>query len=379
MAARRCPQRLKRLLLLAGLAMLAGCVPPQPSGPIVQSTPGAPPLTPIAITDLPGWASDDTATALATFIRSCNALAVMPPDQPLGGIGLPQQTGGQAGLWQNACNGAKDTPPGNEAAARTFFQTYFTAYQIDGSALITGYFEPEYPGSKNLAPGYTVPLYAKPADPDLANLSRAEIDSGALYRKTPVTAYLSSPVDAFMLQIQGSGRILLANGQILRVGFDGQNGQPYTPIGRILVADGDLAAGDVSFQSISAWLKDNPTQARGIMEQNARYVFIRPLGGLDDDEGAPGALGIPVTAGRSLAVDQTDIPLGAPVYLATTDPITNAAIDRLTIAQDTGGGIHGANAADLFFGAGPDAEATAGRMQQTGTLYILLPRPTSTS
>jgi membrane-bound lytic murein transglycosylase A len=366
-------------LLLAALAMLAGCVPPQPSGPIVQNTPGAPPLTPIAITDLPGWASDDTAAALAAFIRSCNALAVMPPDQPLGGIGLSQQTGGQAGLWQNACNGAKDTPPGDEAAARTFFQTYFTAYQIGGSALITGYFEPEYPGAKNLAPGYTVPLYAKPADPELANLTRAEIDSGALYRKTPVTAYLTNPVDAFMLQIQGSGRILLANGQILRVGFDGQNGQPYTPIGRILVADGDLAPGDVSFQTISNWLKAHPAQAQGIMEQNARYVFIRPLGGLDDDEGAPGALGVPVTAGRSLAVDRTDIPLGAPVFLATTDPITNAPIDHLTIAQDTGGGIHGANAADLFFGAGPDAEATAGRMQQPGTLYILLPRPTGTS
>ncbi len=371
-------QRLKPLAIIAALALLTGCVQPQSNG-VVQTVPGAPGLMPIPITSLPGWVADDTSAALSAFVRSCKAIVVMPADQQLGGIGLSQQAAGQAGLWQNACNGALDTAPGNNAAAKSFFETYFTAYRIEGNALITGYFEPEYPGSKNLAPGYKVPLYAKPADPSLADLTRAEIDSGALNRKTPVTAYLADPVDAFMLQIQGSGRILLQNGNVLRVGFDGQNGQPYTPIGRILVANGDLASNNVSFQTISAWLKDNPDQAQSIMEQNARYVFIRPLGGLADDEGAPGALGVPVTAGRSLAIDPQDIPLGTPVFLATTDPITNQPMNLLTVAQDTGGGIHGASAADLFFGAGPDAESTAGRMQQPGTLYLLLPRPTATS
>jgi membrane-bound lytic murein transglycosylase A len=354
--------------------ILAGCVPPQASTQSPADA-GGPAISAIALNTLPGWNADDSAAALAAFVASCKNIALMPPDQSLGGAGIAAQTAGQAGRWQNTCNGAEDVTPGDETGARNFFESYFVAYQITGQAIITGYFEPEYPGSKNLAPGYKVPLYAKPADPALANLPRSAIDDNALYRKAPVTAYLADPVDAFMLQIQGAGRILLPDGHTLRVGFDGQNGQPYTPIGRILVADGDLAANDVSFQSISAWLKNNPAQAQGIMEQNARYVYLKPLGDLPDDEGAPGALGVPLTAGRSLAVDTSVIPLGIPVYLATTNPVTRAPLNQLTIAQDTGGGIHGAAAADLFFGAGPQAEATAGSMQQPGTLYLLLPRP----
>jgi membrane-bound lytic murein transglycosylase A len=290
---------------------------------------------------------------------------------------MAQAAGGQAGLWQTSCNAAEAVPPGDDAAARAFFEANFTVYAVSGQALITGYFEPEYPGSKNLTRQYNVPLYAKPADPDLASLPRAAIDNNALYRKAPVTAYLSSPVDAFMLQIQGSGRILLPDGETLRVGFDGQNGQPYTPIGRVLVQDGDLQPNDVSFQSISAWLNANPDQAQGIMEQNARYVYLRPLGPLPDNEGAPGTLGVPLTAGRSLAIDRSIIPLGTPVFLATTDPVTGAPLQRLTIAQDTGGGIQGPDRADLFFGAGPDAESTAGSMQQPGQLYVLLPNPSA--
>ena len=358
------------------LACLSACTPPPVT---VLNTPGAPPLQPVAIAALPGWTDDDAGAALASFIQSCKALALMPPDQSLGGVGLFQQMAGRAGLWQNACNGAEDVSPLTTANARQFFETYFSAYQIIPPALITGYFEPQFPGAKNLQPGYNVPLYAKPADPDLAASPRSAIDQGALYRQTPVTAYLADPVDAFMLQIQGSGRVLLPNGETLRVGFDGQNGQPYTPIGRILVADGDLAANDVSYQTISAWLKSNPGQAANIMEQNARYVYLRPLGPLPDNQGAPGTLGVPLTAGRSLAIDRADIPLGAPVYIDTTNPLTNQPLDQLAVAQDTGGGIHGASAADLFFGAGPDAEAIAGRMQQPGTLYVLLPRPAPTS
>jgi membrane-bound lytic murein transglycosylase A len=353
-------------LLLSGCALPhTGSMAPLPDGTTVSR---------VELADLPGWVSGDQAAALATFVGSCRTINRLPADQSLGGTGALAAQAGQAGLWQNACNAAEDVTPGNEEAAQDFFQTYFTAYRVDHTALITGYFEPEYPGSENFAHGYTVPLYAYPAVPDLADLPRAAIDHGALYRKVPVTAYLRSPVDAFMLQIQGAGIISLPDGHTLRVGFDGQNGQAYTPIGRILVQDGDLAADDVSFQSISAWLKAHPEQAQAIMEQNARYVFLKPLGGLAADEGAPGALGVPLTAGRSLAVDRAVIPLGMPVYITTTDPLTHAPLDRLTIAQDTGGGIHGAAAADLYFGSGPDAEATAGRMQQAGELYLLLPR-----
>jgi len=357
--------------------LLAGCAPPQ-TAQIVQPA-GAPPVSATQLESLPGWSSDDTAEALAAFVRSCQAISVMPADQSLGGIGLSKQQAGQAGLLANVCNDARAVPPGNDAAAKAFFVADFDAYSLTNPATITGYFEPEYPGAKNLAPGYTVPLYATPADPSLAKLPRAAIDSGALTRKAPVTAYLTNPVDAFMLQIQGSGRIRLPNGNILRVGVDGQNGQPYVPIGRIMVADGDLAPGDVSFQTISAWLKANPAQARALMEQNPCYVFLRPLGALPDDLGAPGNLGVPLTAGRSLTVDQSEIPLGTPVFLATTNPVTGQPLDRLAIAQDKGGGIHGANAAELFFGAGAEAEATAGRMRQQGQLYILLPKAAPTS
>jgi membrane-bound lytic murein transglycosylase A len=377
LAAGRRAQRLKRPWFFA--LALAGCAQPQTPSTPTQWIVGGSTLAPIPVSALPGWNNDATAAALTAFIRGCRVIDTMPADQSLGGTGLIQQTAGQAGLWQNVCNGAEDVSPVNDTSAKNFFEAYFTAYQLGGTALITGYFEPEYPGSKNLAPGYRVPIYGKPDDPDLAALPRTNIDHGALYRKAPVTAYLADPVDAYMLQIEGAGRILLPNGNILRVGYDGQNGQPNTHIGSILVTDGDLTANDVSFQSIDAWLKDNPDQAKSIMEQNANYVFLRPLGALPDDEGAPGALGAPLTAGRSLAVDNTNIALGTPIYLATTDPTTNAPLDRLTFAQDTAGGIHGTGAAELFFGGGSQAEATAGRMKQSGTLYLLLPRPTPTS
>jgi membrane-bound lytic murein transglycosylase A len=351
--------------------LLAGCAPQIPQ--IIQP-PGAPPLSATPVTTLPGWTSDNTADALAAFVRSCHTISLMPADANLGGIGLSQQQAGQAALWANVCTSARAVPPDDDDAAKSFFADHFDVYSLTNPATITGYFEPEYPGSKNLAPGYNVPLYAKPADPDLASLSRADIDNGGLTRKAPVTAYLADPVDAYMLQIQGSGRILLPNGNILRVGFDGQNGQPYTPIGRIMVADGDLAPDNVTFQTISAWLKANPSQARALMEQNPCYVFLHPIGALPDNLGAPGALGVPLTAGRSLAVDRADIPLGTPVFVATTDPVTGQPFDRLAIAQDTGGGIQGAAAAELFFGAGAQAEQTAGRMREPGQLYLLLPR-----
>jgi membrane-bound lytic murein transglycosylase A len=357
-------------------SFLTGCAV-QP--PAIDQPPGSTPLHQVSIDALPGWSADNTADALAAFIRGCKVIDIMPADQSLGGAGLAAQLAGQAGLWQNACRGAQDVPAGDDAAAKAYFSTYFDAYQVDQPAIITGYFEPEYPGSKNAAPGYTVPLYAKPDDPILSNLPRAAIDNGALTRKAPVTAYLTNPVDAYMLQIEGSGRILLPNGNILRVGFDGQNGQPYTSIGRIMVEDGDLTEGDVSYQTISAWLKANPDKAEALMEQNPRYVFLRPLGPLADNLGAAGTLGVPLTAGRTLAVDRNQIPLGLPVFIATMNPVTNQPLDSLVIAQDTSGGLHGANQADLFFGAGPDAEIIAGRMQQPSTLYFLLPKPAPNS
>jgi membrane-bound lytic murein transglycosylase A len=366
---------MRRLLTLAAALALSACATQQ----VPLTGANAPPGPEVSISKLPGWQQDNAAAALTSFVASCKAILLMPPDSPLGGSGLAQERAGQAGLWQPACTAAQAIAPDDQTAARQFFESWFTAYAVSGQALITGYFEPEVPGSKNQRPGYNVPLYAKPALASLANLPRSAIDGGALYRKAPVTAYVTSPVDAFMLQIQGSGRIVLPDGNILRIGFDGQNGQPYTPIGRVLVQMGALKPEDVSYQSISAWLKSHPDQAKSVMEQNTRYVYLRPLGPLPADEGAPGALGVPLTAERSTAIDKSALPLGAPLFIATTDPITGSAIDLLTVTQDTGGGIHGPDRADIFFGAGPDAEQIAGSMRQPGQLYLLLPRPQSAS
>lgn len=363
--------RARRFIALLGALALSACVTHNQS----YTGPDAPPGPERAISSLPGWDQADAAAALASFVVSCKAMMLMPPDTSLGGSGLARERAGQAGLWGAACTAAKAVPPANQLAARQFFQNWFDVYQISGQALITGYFEPEVPGSKNERSGYRVPLYSKPAVTALARLPRTAINDGALNRKTPVTAYVTNPVDAFMLQVQGAGRIILPNGMVLSVGFDGDNGQPYTPIGGVLIKMGALAPDNVSYQSISSWLKAHPDQARGIMDQNENYVYLRPLGYLPAREGPPGALGVPLTAGHSIAVDRAALPLGAPVFVATTDPVTNSPMDILTIAQDTGAGLAGPDQADVFFGSGPDAQQIAGSMHQSGKLYILLPRP----
>lgn len=361
---------MRRLIALLGALALSACALPNDA----ETGAGGLAASPIQMSDLPGWTQTDPSAALASFVVSCKAIMLMPPDTQLGGDGLAHQLGGQAGLWDSVCAAAKDVPPNDQAAARQFFQSRFQAYEVLGQALITGYFEPEVPGAKNSEPGYRVPLYAKPSIASLANLPRAAIDDGALYRKTPVTAYVASPEVAFMLQVQGAGRIDLTNGRVLSVGFDGQNNQPYTPIGGILVKMGALNPDDLSYQSISAWLETHPRQARAIMEQNANYVYMRPIGYLPHNDGPLGALGVGLTAGHSIAVDQQALPLGAPVFVSTTNPTTHNALNVLTVAQDTGAGLTGGNTADIFFGTGPSVAQIAGAMHQSGTLYLLLPR-----
>lgn len=326
------------------------------------------------VSTLPGWNNVDASGALSSFVKSCKVLMRMPPDTKLGGSGEVYARAGQAGLWDPACQAAKVVPLGSEASARQFFDNWFEVYQASGTATFTGYFEPEVRGSKNERPGYTVPLYAKPAVASLASLTRTEIDDGGLYRQTPVTAYVASQIDAYMLQVQAAGRIVLPDGRVLSVGFDGDNGQPYTAIGSVLVRMRALPADNLNYQSISNWLRANPAQARAVMEQNENYVYLRPLGYLPSDEGPPGALGVALTARHSVAVDRNALPLGAPLYVATTDPQSNTALDLLTVAQDTGAGLSGADEVDIFFGSGLQAEQIAGAMQQPGTVYLLLPR-----
>jgi membrane-bound lytic murein transglycosylase A len=273
--------------------------------------------------------------------------------------------------------------------------------------LFTGYYEPLLRGSRRYGGAYTVPLYRAPDDlvlidlglfkPDLAGreiagridgrqfvpyFGRAEIDAGALEGRGLELVWVDDAIDTFFLQIQGSGQVELDDGARIRVGYDGQNGHQYRAIGRDLVAQGALTLEEVSLQSIRDWLIAHPAEAREIMARNASYVFFRERPELDAADGPIGAQGVPLTAGRSLAVDRRYIPLGTPIWLESTAPWPEGEgpLRRLVIAQDTGGAIKGPVRGDVFWGTGPRAEAIAGHMKSQGRYVVLLPKaaaPTS--
>ncbi len=383
---------------LALLLMLAACVVPPAIPPAPRMT-----LTPVGFGDLPGWSEDDAAAALAAFMRSCARLAVMPADQPIGGEGMAETRGGQAGDWRAVCEKARGLAPDDRAAARHFFESALQPYLIgDGAAseaLYTGYYEPELRGARSPGGVFQTPLLGRPLDlvtadlgdfaPDLKGRhlagrvsngrlvpfpTRAEIDAGALAGERPDLLWVASPIDVFFLQIQGSGRIRLSDGALARVTYAGQNGRPYVPIGRVLVARGAITADQISEQTIRAWLAEHPKEARAVMEENPNYVFFRELRDYPADLGPPGALGAALTPERSLAVDRQFIPLGAPVFVATSDPLSHAPLAHMMVAQDLGGAITGPLRADVFFGWGKEATDRAGRMNAKGTEYLLLPR-----
>ena len=389
---------------LLALALLSACTVPQEP----TTTAGKPELglRPVAFAALPGWAQGDPAQAMPAFLQTCARLVAMTPDQKLGGAGTAAALGGTPAAWRASCEAAPAVPQGDSAAARSFFETWFQPYAVSNAAtggasgLFTGYYEPEVAGSRSPGGRYTTPLLGKPDDlvqvdlgqfaPDLKGRTiagrvdgrtfvpyydRAQIEAGALAHDRLGLLWLADPIDAFVLQIQGSGRVRLPDGHVVRVSYAAQNGRPYVPLGRVLAQDGDIPLKQVSMQSIRAWLAAHPDQAAAMMDQNPSYVFFRELDGLPDDQGPPGALGAPLTPGRSIAVDRHFLPLGAPVFVATTDPLTHAPIRRLMQAQDLGGAITGPVRADIFWGWGPDAEARAGLMKSQGTDYVLLPRP----
>ncbi|MGC9269119.1 murein transglycosylase A [Acidiphilium sp.] len=387
--------RTVRAVVLPALTalLLAGCALKSP--PVTGSdSPGTAGLTPVAFTALPGWGPAAAIAGLPGFVRSCRAIEVMPEDQPLGGDGVARARGGKAGLWRGVCAAARAVPPDDAAAAQRFFQTDFTAYRAAGTARITGYFEPVYAGSEVRLPGYDVPLYARPRNLVRANLaafrdrtgkqrivgrlrygklvpyySRARIEGGAIAQQAHVIAWLRNPVDAYMAQVQGAARLRLPDGTLIDLGFDGTNGRGYTPIGKLMVQQHDLAANDLSIQTISTWLRAHPAQAPALMNANRNYVFFKRVRDVPDGLGTPGALGVPLTPEGSIAVDEKSIPLGAPVYVATP------ALDRLTTAQDIDVGAKGAAAAQIFFGIGHHAAQLAGAMDAAGSLFVLLPRP----
>lgn len=377
--------------IFAALALfcLAACAaPPTPTGTAR--------LTPVDFAALPGWTADRHGEALVALGRSCARLAGLDASRPIGPAAF-----GQAGDWQAVC---RDVPPGgaDDGPGRAFFERNFQPVALsDGSlsdGLFTGYYEPELRGSRVAGGPYRTPLLQRPADlvtVDLARFrdawrgeriagriaadgslqpyeTRAQIDAGALDGRAVPLAFVDDPVDAFFLHIQGSGRVRLAEGGEMRVGYAAQNGHPYVPVGRVLVARGQLARESVSMQSIRAWMADNPAAAAELMAANPSYVFFRELTG----PGPLGSEGVALTPGRSLAVDRSHVALGVPVWLDAEDPLTpDARVARLMVAQDTGGAIRGVVRGDVFWGAGDDAAARAGRMRSPGRLWVLLPRP----
>ncbi len=393
------------------LSALAGCVPPGQA-----PTTGAKPessLTAVSFADLPGWAQDHPAEALPGFLAGCRQLPDAASGQSLGGEGQAATLGGKPSQWQAACVAGAQVPPGEDAAARSFFESYFQPYAVAdttspaetrGKALFTGYFDPQVRGSRSPGGAFRYPLLGRPPDlvqvdlgefaGDLKGRSvggrvqdgrlvpyydRAQIDAGVLARRRLELLWLADPVDVFFLQVQGSGRVDLPDGRVVRVTYAGQNGRPYVPIGRVLVDQGQMTLDQVSMASIRAWLESHRDQAAAVMEQNPSYVFFREVTTLRPDQGPPGALGVPLMPGRSIAVDRAFIPLGSPVFIATTDPLTGAPWQRLMLAQDLGGAIKGPARADIFFGWGPDAEARAGKMRAEGREYVLLPRPVASA
>jgi membrane-bound lytic murein transglycosylase A len=389
------PRRAGRAALFLALAFFAACAPRPPEPP---KPPPEPKLTlaPASYGDLAGWERDAVADALPALSRSCTKLMTLPADRALG-------VAGTAADWKDPCAALGAVPPGDAAAARRYLETWFRPWAAgDGGAregLFTGYYEPELRGSLRPAGPFRTPLHRRP--PDLVSVDlgdfrenlrgeriagrvvdgrlkpfedRAAIAGGAMRGKGLELVWVDDPVDAFFLHIQGSGRVVLDDGAVMRVGFDGQNGHPYVAVGRELIARGALTREEVSMQSIRAWMKANPGEAQALMNANPSYVFFRRLAGM----GPEGAQGVELTPGRSLAVDRRFVPFGVPLWLDAEDPLDPASrLRRLMVAQDTGGAIRGPVRGDVFWGHGPDAEARAGRMRSPGTYWLLLPRTVS--
>lgn len=357
-------------------------------------------LVPATYADLPGWSEDDLSEALPALRRSCGRIAALAPEAEMGGAGAA----GTAADWRPACAALAQVPAGDRTAARSFFETHLRPVSVrnrgEDTGLFTGYYEPQLEGSRQRHGAYQVPLYRRPPELVMVDLGqfrdelagqriagevrdghlrpyadRTAIEEGALEGRGLEIAWVNDPVDAFFLQIQGSGRIRLAEGGELRAGYAAQNGHPYFAIGKELIDRGAIPREQISMQSIRRWLEENPQEAVAVMRKNASYVFFDELKG----EGPLGAEGVPLTPGRSLAVDRKHIPLGVPVWLdgSRPDPLEGRPdhpLRRLLVAQDTGGAIRGPVRGDVFWGHGELAAAVAGRMKHPGRIWLLLPR-----
>lgn len=323
--------------------------------------------------ELPGWRDDDVAAALPALLRSCASILAHVDKFSA----APRTKGfdfGTVADWRAPCADGAAVPAGNAAAARQFFESDFAPFLAgnndDSTGLFTGYFEITLDGSRQRTGPYQTPLYRRPPEPLRTRYTRAEIEDGAFAGQDLVLLWVSNPVDAFFLEIQGSGLVRLPNGGFERVGYDGSNNKPYIAVGRLLIEHGDLPRDKVTMASIRGWMEAHPKEGKELRRQNPSYVFFRELKG-------PGPLGaerVVLVPGRSLAVDRNFIPLGVPLWLDAVERYQTGAIQRLVVAQDTGGAIKGPVRGDLFWGHGKDAAEGAGAMNAKGRYYLLLPK-----
>lgn len=328
---------------------------------------------PASFSELPGWTDADPREAFAAFRLSCRSPSIADGRAP-----VPIDAAAfRAGLAA-ACRAAAAAETPDMASARRFFGARFTPYRVLGpdgpEGLFTGYYEPRLDASRQKRPGFAVPIYGLPAEakPGAALATRAEIENGAVGQRWPVLFWAKDPVDVFTLHIQGSGRIVLAEGGFARVSYAGNNGHGYVAIGRLMRERKLLPEGGINMPAIQAWLRANPEAGRALMQENPRFIFFREA---PDRGGTIGQLGTKLTALASLAVDPAFIPLGLPLWLDTNWPADKAKPMRLlVVAQDTGAAIKGAVRGDVFFGHDRLAAQQAGHMAERGRYFLLLPK-----
>ncbi|MFA7669031.1 MAG: murein transglycosylase A [Burkholderiaceae bacterium] len=355
-------------------------------------------FVPVGWAALPSWQDDDLSRVWPVLINNCKGLM-----RPTGGSKV-QQARATPRAWQPVCAAAANVKPQTTAEIRSFIEQHLQPWRLLDDAgkparnTVTGYYEPLVRGSRKQGGQYQWPLYQPPRDlltidlgsvyPELAGKrirgklegqrvvpydTRAEIAASA-DRQPPAIVWVDDPVEAFFLQIQGSGRVELPDGNVIRLAYADHNGRPYASIGRWLADRGELPLAQTSMQNIKAWAQRNPGRVQEMLNANSAMVFFREERVADSDFGPKGAYGIPLATGRAIAVDTNYVPLGSPVYLATTLPSSSQPLRRLVFAQDTGAAIKGAARTDFFWGFGDEAGAQAGRMKQNGEMWVLWPK-----
>ena len=369
---------------------------PNPPGPMRWADTR---FEPVAWKDVDGWAADDHAAAFAAFVASCRAL--------VGSAKAARDPRPVHAALLEICRKARAGGAQHDENARKFFEDHFAPVRIskiDGpNGFLTGYYEPVVDGSRTQTDEFKVPVYGRPRDlvhmgrkhkgdafPNTGRVvrriargkyvpyfDRAQIEDGALATRNLEIAYLRDANDLLFIQIQGSARIRLTDGSVLRVNYDSHNGQPYTPVGRILIERGIIKREDMSMDAIRKWMAENPDGGKELRRQNKSYVFFRATGAPEHEE-ARGAQGVPLTASRSIAVDKALHVYGTPFFIAADLPIATDAsttkFRKLMVAQDTGSAIVGPARADIYFGSGAEAGRIAGRIKNAAQFVMLMPR-----